>query len=159
MEDSEIRLIEGRRIEALSRMDAKSYATLCDAMGVEPEDGDLYMNGVRLLGKDKEGQEMGELIEKQREFERTLADKIPKERYAAFISEAGKHNIDASNTYLGAAQKRSLLFKFFPEDFAPGKPRDMRFTGQRAVGIIFREVTKYAEGKAKGRGQGRIKTV
>jgi hypothetical protein len=147
------------RVEALSRLNARQYATLCDEMGITPEDGELYKEGIAALNHEKEQNEMTELVEKQREFERTIATKIPKERYAAFLAQAAKEKINAHDLCSGTIHKRSLLFKFFPEDFAPGKPRDIRFTGQRDVGIMFREVSDYAEGKAKGRGQRSMKSV
>lgn len=159
MEDSGTAALEKKIAEAISKHDARGYAKLCDEMGRDPDYPRLYKEGRLILDHEKELEGKKALFEKQREFERTLATKIPDERYVAFLAQAAKEKIDAQDLFSGTIHKRSLLFKFFPEDFAPGKPRDLRSTGQRAVGIIFREVTNYAEGKIRERGRRRMKTI
>ena len=152
--------LERMRLEALSKLDAKSYAKYCDETGTDPEQTELYMEGIAILSQEEEQKEMGELREKHREFERTLARKIPNERYAAFLSDSRKKKIKASNLYSGTIQKRSLLFKFFPEDFAPGKPRDLRFRGDHAIGTIFKGVATYARRRMREqREQRRMKAL
>jgi hypothetical protein len=160
MEDAEIERLMGKRLEALSKLDAKPYAALCDATGMEPEDSELYKEGAEILNQEKEQKEMGELREKHREFERTLARTIPNSRYRRFLAEARERKIAASDLCSGTVQKRSLLFKFFPEDFAPGRPRDLRFRGAHAVGTIFSGVANYAKRRMREqRGQERMKMV
>jgi hypothetical protein len=148
-------MLDKQRIEAFIKQDIREYARLCDATGMDPEDSELYRWGIAILNQEKEQMEMSELGEKRREFERTLARRIPTERYKAFLDQAKERKINRSDLYSNTSQKRSLLFKFFPEDFAPGKPRDLRFRGNHAVGTIFKGVADYAKRRMRERSEQR----
>ena len=152
---NEIELLDKQRVDAFARLDAREYARLCDVIGVEPEDRGLYKDGSAILNQEYEQKEIKELREKHREFERTLARKIPNSRYQRFIAEAGERNVDISEPNLDTAQKRSLLLKFFPEDFGPGKSRDLRSRGAHAIGTVFRGVLDYARRRMREQRQER----
>ncbi|MCX6774362.1 MAG: hypothetical protein NTY68_05210 [Candidatus Micrarchaeota archaeon] len=146
---NEMEMLDKQRIEAFIRQDVREYARLCDATGMDPEDSELYRWGIAILNQEKDQKEMSELREKHSEFERTLARKIPIERYKAFLNQAKERKISISDLYSGTAQKRSLLLKFFPEDFAPGKLRDLTSRREHAIGTIFKGVADYAKRRMK----------
>jgi hypothetical protein len=145
MKNNEYAELEKRLFEALAGCDAKEYARLCQALGRDIEDQELYSEGAAILSHEKEQEDIKELAGKQQEFERTLARRIPNEKYAAFIFDSKGRKVNVPDLFSDTVQKRSLLFKFFPEDFAPGKPRDLRFRGAHAVGTIFKGVIGYAK--------------
>jgi hypothetical protein len=144
MEDDCAKL-EKMKLDALSMLHAKEYARCCNLLGQAPEYKELYEEGMALLEQD----DIDELREKHKVFVRTLAREIPNQRYRAFLDRIRENKVDISSLYANTMQKTSLLFKFFPEDFAPGKPRDLRFRKPRAIGIIFRGVADYAKRRMK----------
>ena len=142
---NEIELLDKQRVDAFARLDAREYARLCDAIGVDPEDRELYKDGVAMLSQEKEQKDIKEVREKHREFARTLARSMPNSGYERFLAETKERKIDISDLYSGTAQKRSLLFKFFPEYFKPGKSMDLRFRRDHSIGTIFRRMANYAK--------------
>jgi hypothetical protein len=137
--------LERRKLDALSARDAREYARCIDRLGQDPEYEDLYKEGMALIEQD----DIAELKEKHKTFVRTLAREIPNETYRKFLADVKQREIKILDLFADTGQKRSLLFKFFHNDFAPGKSRDLRFRGPMAVGTIFRGVVDYARKRMK----------
>jgi hypothetical protein len=137
--------LEQRKLDALSKQDAREYARCIIRLGQDPEYQDLYNDGMALIEQD----DIAELKEKHNVFVRTLAREIPNNVYRKFLDETKERKINVPNLFADTVQKRSLLFKHFHNDFAPDKPRDLRFRGPMAVGTMFKGVFDYAKKRMK----------
>ena len=117
------------RIDALGSGNNRRYAELCNELGIEPEDSDLYESGMQEIRAGRE------------RLAGTTAN-VP--RYDLFVTDSGTRGIYPTRHGQTEA-KIGLLREYFPERFGD---RDVQpLNGQTPWGIdrTFRNIYVYAE--------------
>ena len=124
--------LEDKRLGAFHSRDALKYMTLCDKLGIKPEDDYLYQEG------------LAELIF-QKDKKSGLEEKLKITNELNFIEKTEYiNNVDwSADTDI----KKELMGGYFPEKFGPGEKQDIQPYKPSAVGKIFSELVKYYTNK------------
>ena len=136
---NELLELERKRKLAFVKYDARSYCSLCDELGTEPEDEELYDQGQREMTEEKEGATRGdaELLEK----------------YGNFLKDSCNINLAAHEE--NTETKKTLLRKYFMS-FMPGKSQDLDRMSNKEVGFEFETVVlRAAQSKKEAQKQKR----
>ena len=114
----EIEDLEEKRLDAFSGRNALEYTTLCNKLGLEPEDTDLYDQG------------MAELIF-QKDKKSGLEEKLKITNELNFIEESKYiNNVDwSADTDI----KKELMEKYFPERFGPEEVQDLEIEVRKGI--------------------------
>ena len=123
---------EPKRIRALENYDPLEYARLCDELGVDPEDEDLYARGQLELAIEQE--EIAEL--------KNLAKK---QKYINFYKEVCDRNIPVSDWDAWPETKSDLLAKYFPGRFGQCGSQNINKYTNKQVGKLFENLVKYSK--------------
>ena len=128
----EIEDLEEKRLDAFSGRNALEYMTLCNKLGLEPEDTDLYDQGMAesIFQKDKKS---------------GLEEKLKITNELNFIEES--KCINNADWSADTDIKKELMGEYFPESFGPGEKQDIKPYQPGAVGKIFSELVKYYTNK------------
>ncbi|MBU1202292.1 MAG: hypothetical protein KJ583_03110 [Nanoarchaeota archaeon] len=122
---------EKERIDALHKRDSINYFKMCNELGVDPEDKDLYKSGF-------EWQEFYK--QKEDQTARTNEKTSKEERIENFLKES--KNIPINNFSRYADEKAGLLAKYFPGRFGPSGKQDITKYEGAQVGAIFSKIVK-----------------
>ena len=124
--------LEEKRLDAFSGRNALEYMTLCNKLGLEPEDTDLYDQGMAesIFQKDKKS---------------GLEEKLKITNELNFIEES--KCINNADWSADTDIKKELMGEYFPESFGPGEKQDIKPYQPGAVGKIFSELVKYYTNK------------
>ena len=96
--------LEGKRIEALSRRDSLDYFSLCNILGVEAEDEDLYSMGEMEMGMQRAA------TRKEIERSERIRQSYHKQsRDATFVTEVDNRGVNIDNIFLDTDPKIELL--------------------------------------------------
>lgn len=124
MEDQQT--LDKERIEALQRQDALNYCTLCEQLGIPPEDSELYNRGnLEIQLQQKEESDLLNFIEEMQVIR-------------PFLGEARRYPI---NIFKGTEEKRALLIKYFPK-FGPNGKQNIENYSQAKIGELFNKVVE-----------------
>ena len=128
----EIEDLEEKRLDAFSGRHALEYMTLCNKLGLEPEDTDLYNQG------------HAELIF-QKDKKSGLEEKLKITNELNFI-EKSKY-VNNADWSADTDIKKELMGEYFSERFGQGEKQDIQPFQPIAVGKIFSELVKYYTNK------------
>ena len=124
--------LEEKRLDAFSGRNALEYMTLCNKLGLEPEDTDLYDQG------------RAELIF-QKDKKSGLEEKLKVINELNFIEES--EYVNKTDWSADTSIKKELMGEYFPERFGLGEKQDIQPYKSGAVGKIFSELVKYYTNK------------
>jgi len=127
MDDTE--KYERMREEALSSWSPVDYFLACEALGVTPDNEDLYIHGA-LEHQRQEGISGLEKIQPDKEIG----------NYEGFIKEARSRGVPL-NKFKWADTKKRLLCKYFPGKFSK---KDLDRMSDREIGEIYENIAKKA---------------
>ena len=124
--------LEEQRLDALSGRNIIKYATLCNELGLEPEDEPLYQEGLAEL-----------IFQKNKKSD--LEEKLKITNELNFINES--YDVNHQDWSADTDIKKELMGEYFPERFGPGEKQDIKPYKPGAVGKIFSELVKYYTNK------------
>lgn len=117
--------LEEKRREALTNCKAIDYFTLCEQLGIEPEERSLYDKGRLEFSMEEQAEEIKR---------RTKTSK-----YGLFYEE-GRFLMKANTNV-----ERTLLRKYFPGRFGDKGKQPLRKMGDSQVRKVFEKILKYSE--------------
>ncbi len=136
---------ESARKDALSRLDAQKYYTLCATLGIRDiEDPDLYD-----LGAFESNTAAGALFDPEQVLEGSMKkdERTPNKKYHHFLDDARRYNPKSFTEDTQA--KRAMLIRYFPKRFGEGGPQDFKKKDYSAmqIGSIFNGLVRYAQSR------------
>jgi tRNA U34 5-carboxymethylaminomethyl modifying enzyme MnmG/GidA len=117
--------LEDKRLEAFHSRNALKYMTLCNELGVKPEDTDLYEQGHTEW-----------IIQKEKKSD--LEEKLKVTNELNFINES--EYINHQDWSVDTDIKKELMEQYFPERFGPGEVQDLEME-------IRKDIKKYRPGE------------
>lgn len=139
--EEDIQELDKQRIEALSDRDACAYASLCDKLGVEPEDKLLYEQGG--LEKNVQGKRSVRKPRKRREIKPEL---VPK--YIQLYQISRQRGLNPDNVFDDYVQKLDLVHEIMGYgklNASGGERVEIDEAKQSRLGYVFRDA--YYRGK------------
>ena len=121
----EIEDLEEKRLYAFSGRNAVEYMTLCNKLGLEPEDSDLYNQGHAEW-----------MIQKEKKSD--LEEKLKMTNELNFINES--EYVNYQDWSVDTDIKKELMEKYFPERFGSGEVQDLEIE-------IRKDIKKYGPGE------------
>ena len=110
--------LEDKRLEAFHSRNALKYMTLCNELGVKPEDTDLYEQGHTEW-----------IIQKEKKSD--LEEKLKMTNELNFINES--EYINNQDWSADTDIKKELMEKYFPERFGPKEVQDLEIEVKEGV--------------------------
>ena len=130
--------LDRKRRDALTGSDAIGYFDLCEELGVEPEDSELYNLGRAERLSGLEGIEFSEKISKEPD-------------YQGFVKAAQNFGVRAGDLSADSNFKRKSLREYFPGNFGEDAKQDLRDYSPAQIGTIFKRVLATAKKKSSNK--------
>ena len=110
--------LEEKRLDAFYGRNALKYMTLCNELGLEPEDTDLYNQGHAEW-----------IIKKEKKSD--LEEKLKMTNELNFINES--EYINNQDWSADTDIKKELMEKYFPEKFGPEEVQDLEIEVRKGI--------------------------
>ena len=110
--------LEDKRLDAFHSRNALKYMTLCNELGVKPEDKDLYDQGHTEW-----------IIQKEKKSD--LEEKLKVTNELNFINES--EYVNYQDWFVDTDIKKELMEKYFPERFGPEEVQDLEIEVRKGI--------------------------
>lgn len=128
--------LDRKRKAALTGSDAISYFDLCEELGIEPEDRELYDSGrAERLSDLEEETNVGKQVSSGPD-------------YPGFLREARSFGVKAGDLSADSRFKRSSLEKYFPGNFGEDARQNLENYSPAQIGVIYKRVLMTAKKKS-----------
>jgi len=128
--------LDRKRKDALTGSDAISYFDLCEELGIEPENQELYDSGrAEKISNLEEKTSVGKQVS-------TGPD------YSGFLREARSFGVRTGDLSADSRFKRTSLEKYFPGKFGEDARQNLKNYSPAQIGVIYKRVLTTAKKKA-----------